>query len=50
MQDPTNNPRWTGKEIKEFSEESAASRFIRKYGDQFGGGDIRNTKEEQGKA
>lgn len=49
VQDPTNNPKWTGKEVTEFSEESAASKFIRKYGEAYGGGDIRNKKEEQGK-
>jgi ribosomal protein L31 len=32
VQDPTNHPMWTGKEVIEIKEESRAAKFLAKYG------------------
>jgi hypothetical protein len=32
LQDPTNHPAWTGKQVTDIKEESRAAKFLTKYG------------------
>ena len=32
LQDPTNHPDWTGREVRQIKEESRAAKFIAKFG------------------